>query len=239
MSMKSFFFIACSCLSIIASSTKSTGLGYSVSGRVPSRNAAPAPPVPRSRDYGNTPIWPLPANAAPASYATLDPTNFSFVLSPPDDQILAQMTSRARDVILYHPNGTAAPDRTPLTVLFVVVSDDAVRQIQEGVDESYEIACSLDGTSATISASTIFGARHAVESFSQMVSADRLTGEYSVGCLNISEGPRFSHRGLLIDSSRHWLNPNLLLSIMDGMSFNKMNALQVCAVKRYGAVCPA
>lgn len=45
--------------------------------------------------------------------------------------------------------------------------------------------------------------------------------------LNITEAPRFPFRGLLVDAARHWLPPNVLLTIMDGMAANKMNALQV------------
>lgn len=202
------------------------GPGFTVSGVPAQRPVAPKAP-PHERDYGNTEIWPLPANAIPAADATLDPSTFSFILTPPTDPYLQEMTARAKDRILYYPNGTAAPGRQVLGSLAITVTDDSIRQVQEGVDESYSITCAPDGSAAFILAPTIFGARHAVESFSQMVNADRITGQYSVGCLNISEAPRFSHRGLLIDSARHWLNPNLLLAIMDGMSFNKMNALQV------------
>ena len=210
----------CSITTVLAA-----GPGFTVSGVPAQRPAAPKAP-PHLKDYGNTEIWPLPASAIPAADATLDPSTFSFVLNPPTDPYLQEMTARAKDRILYFPNGTTAPGRQVLRSLDVTVTDDSIRQVQEGVDESYTISCASDGSAAFIVAPTIFGARHAVETFSQMVSADRLSGQYSVGCLNISEAPRFSHRGLLIDSARHWLNPNLLLAIMDGMSFNKMNALQ-------------
>ena len=45
--------------------------------------------------------------------------------------------------------------------------------------------------------------------------------------LNIVDDPRFTFRGLMVDSARHWLNPNLLLSIMDALSYHKMNVLMV------------
>jgi N-acetyl-beta-hexosaminidase len=64
-----------------------------------------------------------------------------------------------------------------------------------------------------------------------MIQAERLTGSYSVasyfGLYNVSDAPRFDTRGLMVDSARHWLNPNVLLSLMDALSYVKMNKLEV------------
>ena len=111
-------------------------------------------------------------------------------------------------LILYHPNGTAPTSGTVLRNLTLLVSDATVRQITSAVDESYTLTFTADLTGATVSATTIFGARHGLESFSQLVDADRLTGQYSVSAINIVEAPRFPHRGLLIDSARHPLDPS-------------------------------
>ena len=178
------------------------------------------------RDYGNTPVWPLPAAAAPSGASpTLDPANFSFVFAP--DAYLAEVTARFRPQILYHPRGAPSASRPALATVAIAVADASVRQVQQDTDESYSLAFALDGRSASIAAATVFGARHALETLSQLVDADRLTGEYVVDALNVTEAPRFPYRGLLVDAARHWLPPNILLTIMDGMAANKMNALQV------------
>ena len=43
--------------------------------------------------------------------------------------------------------------------------------------------------------------------------------------LSIKDGPSFEYRGLLIDTSRHYLPLNLILDNLDAMSMNKMNVL--------------
>jgi hexosaminidase len=66
---------------------------------------------------------------------------------------------------------------------------------------------------------------------SQMVQAERVSGSYSLGAyfglFNITDAPRFGTRGLMVDSARHWLPPNVLLSLMDALSYVKMNKLEV------------
>ena len=180
----------------------------------------------RLHDYGNTPVWPLPASAVPAGVSTtLDPKNLSFVFAP--DALLTEMTARFAPLILYHPLGAPAPGRPVLSTVSIAVADSSVRQIQQDTDESYSLTFAQDGTSAAITAGTVFGARHALETLSQLVDADRLTGAYSVSTLNVSEAPRFAYRGLMVDAARHWLPPNVLLTVMDALAANKMNALMV------------
>ena len=194
-----------------------------------------AKPPPRSRvlprDYGNTPVWPLPASAVSSgASATLDPFRFSFLFSTGShdaDSFLDVVTSRFAELIMFHPQGV--PSSAPvLETVSISVGDSSVLQIQGDTDESYAMSFAADGRSLSISAPTVFGVRHALESFSQLVDADRVTGVYTVATLNITETPRFPFRGLLVDAARHWLPPNIILTIMDGLAANKMNALQVC-----------
>lgn len=41
----------------------------------------------------------------------------------------------------------------------------------------------------------------------------------------INDEPLFPHRGLLLDTSRHWLQLTDIFKTLDGMSYNKLNVL--------------
>lgn len=44
-----------------------------------------------------------------------------------------------------------------------------------------------------------------------------------INSTSISDFPRFEHRGLLVDTSRHYIPVDKLLENLDAMAFNKMN----------------
>ena len=47
--------------------------------------------------------------------------------------------------------------------------------------------------------------------------------QYHINSTQILDSPRFSHRGILIDSSRHFLSKRVILDNLDLMEMNKMN----------------
>ncbi|OAY73924.1 Beta-hexosaminidase 3, partial [Ananas comosus] len=85
-----------------------------------------------------------------------------------------------------------------------------------GVDESY-----------TLSAETVFGALHALQTFSQLCSFNFVTRvvELRSAPWTISDLPRFPYRGLLIDTSRHYLPVRIIKGVIDAMTFSKLNVL--------------
>ena len=96
---------------------------------------------------------------------------------------------------------------------------------QLGLDESYYLK--ISEKSVDISAETVFGVLHALESFSQLVSFDFDAKQYVVDNVpwEIKDEPRFPHRGLMIDTSRHFLSLTAIRKLVRSLPYSKVNVL--------------
>jgi hexosaminidase len=108
----------------------------------------------------------------------------------------------------------------------IVKVDSTNETLFLGVDESYSLNI---GTAVSIlSARTVYGAIRGLETFSQLTI--RTVGNSSAVKINstsvsIKDAPRFPWRGIMIDTARHWHPPSSILTMIDGLSFNRMNVL--------------
>ncbi|VDP73652.1 unnamed protein product [Echinostoma caproni] len=75
-----------------------------------------------------------------------------------------------------------------------------------------------------IVAEQIWGILHALETVQQLIFLNRFRMRIIQSQLILDE-PRFAHRGYLIDTSRHYLQTELILNFLDAMSMVKMNVL--------------
>ncbi|XP_060936613.1 beta-hexosaminidase subunit beta isoform X2 [Limanda limanda] len=115
------------------------------------------------------------------------------------------------------------PGRSELTELRVwITSPHSDCDGYPGVtsDESYEL--SVDQPFAILKAPTVWGALHGLETFSQLLYEDEY-GAKSINITAISDFPRFAHRGILLDSSRHFLPIKVILANLETMAMNKFN----------------
>jgi hexosaminidase len=91
-------------------------------------------------------------------------------------------------------------------------------------DESY----SLDvrpGQPAALRAATVLGALHGLETFSQLVTFDFDAEAYSSPCVSIRDAPRFPHRGLMMDTARHYEPVVAIRALVDSLPYAKLNVL--------------
>ncbi|XP_060057001.1 beta-hexosaminidase subunit beta-like [Erinaceus europaeus] len=77
---------------------------------------------------------------------------------------------------------------------------------------------------AVLSARTVWGVLRGLETFSQLIHQDP-NGIISIIESSVSDSPRFPHRGILIDTARHYLPIKAILKTLDAMAMNKFNVL--------------
>jgi hexosaminidase len=95
-----------------------------------------------------------------------------------------------------------------ITYMRIEVADLAEDHPRLETDESYTLSISDDGAEPAVhgSAQTVYGALRLLETFSQLVAFDFDCGRYEVGGApwRITDAPRFAHRGLMLDTARHY-----------------------------------
>ncbi|XP_060719583.1 beta-hexosaminidase subunit beta isoform X1 [Tachysurus vachellii] len=87
-------------------------------------------------------------------------------------------------------------------------------------DESYKL--SVNQPTAVLKASNVWGALRGLETFSQLVYEDNY-GAVTINKTDVSDFPRFAHRGILLDTSRHYLPLKVILANLEAMAMNKFN----------------
>jgi len=100
----------------------------------------------------------------------------------------------------------------------------------EFMDEHYEIKIDSpdEPNRARIIAFSVWGILRGMESFGHLIyyKADQSNsnvGVYLVNSTQVMDFPRFTHRGVMLDSSRHFLSKSVIIANLDLMEMNKMN----------------
>ena len=137
-----------------------------------------------------------------------------------------------------HPGagGRAGQCSVVRRLVVTVASPPGATRLAHGVDESYSLdvapaafaagagtpAATATAT-ATAAAATVWGALHALQTFSQLFRDGECT--CNTGSVRVADAPRFGWRGFMIDTGRQWIPPALLYATLDAMSYGKMNVL--------------
>jgi len=108
---------------------------------------------------------------------------------------------------------------TELKEMDVVVVNPCEDYPSLNMDESYTLNIALTGS---LVAPSIWGALRGLETFSQLIYKSDDSG-FIVNSTKISDKPRFSWRGILLDTSRHFLPVKTILRNLDAMAYNKIN----------------
>ena len=205
---------------------------------VKSKLPPPLPPAP-SHD-----IWPLPnyMDSKAKGNLTIDPNTFDFKISPgsPTSKELAAAILRYHS-LLFPENKRQTTTPTTTTTTTTTLSGLTITLMKNGdtpltlnVDESYNLtipfATSQNETTTTVrgtlQANTVWGLLHGLSTFAQLVRYPTLSTMTLPNVpLTIIDAPRFSYRGLMIDTARHYWPMRIIYEHLDLMESTKMNVL--------------
>eukprot|EP00096_Caligus_rogercresseyi_P016428 TRINITY_DN907_c0_g1_i3.p1 TRINITY_DN907_c0_g1~~TRINITY_DN907_c0_g1_i3.p1 ORF type:complete len:539 (+),score=55.11 TRINITY_DN907_c0_g1_i3:60-1676(+) len=179
-------------------------------------------------------IWPQPQIQMNGNTSfTLQRESFKIKLSPSASKcgVLSLVSKRFMDRIfpplirldfenMIHSSG----DLNSLDVRLLGNNCEDVPYLH--MDESYELKINTDDRpgEAILTSASVWGLLRGLESFSHLVHVNQ-DGRYEIRSTYIRDYPRFSYRGVLIDSSRHFLSKKLILDTLDLMEMNKFNVL--------------
>ncbi|KAF9922875.1 hypothetical protein FBU30_006993 [Linnemannia zychae] len=111
--------------------------------------------------------------------------------------------------------------KATLKTIQVHVSD-LKADLQHGVDETYTLDVTASGK-GTIKAKTIWGALHGLETLNQIVISDGRHGLQIEQPVHIEDGPKYTHRGVMYDTSRNFYSMKSLYRQIDAMAHSKLN----------------
>ena len=174
-------------------------------------------------------LLPMPSQVQSGAGLLLIDKNFSFAFTGFSEPRLERSGQRFRKQLAKQTGLPLPPYLTPHEASASKVAPDATlvihtahggKPIQElGEDESYTLEVSASG--AKLNAETPLGTMHGLQTFLQLVAVT--PQGFAAPAVSIVDRPRFSWRGLMIDSGRHFMPMEVLKRNIDGMEAVKMN----------------
>ncbi|XP_077507693.1 beta-hexosaminidase subunit beta-like [Amblyomma americanum] len=177
-------------------------------------------------------LWPAPQSVelSDSALRVLNRKAFELISAGADDEcdVLEKALQRYRRLLF----ATSAPEEVgevagpQLTLLYRlavrVKHGQQCRYPQAGSDESYTLKIPDQGD-GVLASETVWGALRGLETFSQLVHLDPITQYHVVPAGVVKDFPRFSYRGVLLDTARHFLPVSVIKQNLDAMAYNKMN----------------
>ncbi|KAL7252353.1 hypothetical protein ACSBR1_007022 [Camellia fascicularis] len=183
-------------------------------------------------------IWPMPQSVSNGHQILHMSKDFELMTQgtnyPDASGILKDGFSRLLDVVqaAHVVDGNFSHfDQSVLLQGIHVVIFSLNDELQYGIDESYKLSIPAGGNPvyAHLEVQTVYGALHGLQTFSQLCHFNFTTRVIEVHQVpwNIIDQPRFSYRGLLIDTSRHYQPLPMIKKVIDSMAYAKLVLLHL------------
>lgn len=176
--------------------------------------------------------WPLPQEyGTEPTFFTIKPNNFEFLHSSKCDIIISAIQRYKK--IIFLDNCVTKYDRYKKEVpenigelynLTIKITGGCETYPYMNMDEQYLLKVNTPDyqNQALLFSTTIWGALRGLETFSQTIYQID-SGLFAINTSIILDFPRFSFRGLLLDTSRHFIPVPVILQNLDAMAQTKLN----------------
>lgn len=184
---------------------------------------------------GSTQLWPQPTGPVTlgSRAVTFNHKQFeleSFATTPAKTLLEKAYTSFNENIVSMVERKDYTKEKTDIKrflIRITIVRSEIVR-LKLNTDESYSIILKYLGNEvvANITAQTFFGARHGLETLSQLIWWDDYTKGGMLKVLKgatVQDNPVFPYRGLMVDTSRNFMSVESLKRVLVGMSATKLN----------------
>ncbi|XP_031354596.1 probable beta-hexosaminidase fdl isoform X2 [Photinus pyralis] len=184
---------------------------------------------------GNMQLWPSPTGPVTLGSRglifSLDQIHLETVLVGPVkdllDKAFASFVGNVEKLTRNKNGDFKHSDINKFRVYVNVINSD-ITKLQIGTNESYSLTLKTIDTDlvASIKASTFFGARHALETLSQLIWWDEFAHGGVLKVLkiaSISDSPAFPYRGIMVDTARNFIPIESIKRVLTGMAANKLN----------------
>jgi hexosaminidase len=165
--------------------------------------------------------WPQKINLSEGNFALTK--NFKVnIIGNPNPRIFARTTQFLRRLdgrtgLFFEQGFVTKTNEVPTAQLQINCVQNGKIGINE--DESYQLEIKSD--KININASSDLGAMHALETLLQLLQNNSTS--YYFPAASISDFPRFTWRGLMIDVARHFQPVDVIKRNLDAMAAMKMN----------------
>ena len=169
-------------------------------------------------------LWPLPSNGSFGN--VIEQLDSSFVFQPPsnivkDSKAIKKAIDRYMKIIDVPGKAVGRINKCSLHVKEDGFSESSVVDS----DESYTLV--IDEANCKISGNNFFGALRGMERFTQLLNRFQNEEQIQISPtpIVITDQPRFNHRGLLIDTSRHFLPVKAIKHLIEALPMGFYNVL--------------
>ena len=169
------------------------------------------------------PMWPYPSHVRSGSSKSMLSPEFHFKNSAKIPTLESAFKRYMETIFPYSTEGET-DSASKISHCEVTVEDPSEAHLQLETNESYSLYIPVQGA-AKILAPTVYGALRGLETFSQLVQFNFDSYQVPATPWKIHDSPRFQHRGVMIDTARHFLPLPVIRRVIDSLVYAKLNVL--------------